>query len=237
MTDKTKTAEVETAKQKADTETGKPQHSVPDGCVELAGEVYMRDAQGRLTPLSMIRDQDKLQDQMVRKIIGFALVLSAQIARFRGHSFDDVGAFDALLAEEYGGHARRSRKGNRTYMSYDGCLKVQVQVNDRITFGPEMQIARDLIEECIADWSSDSRQEVRAIMGSVFNVDKEGEISRTEIYKLTKLSIDDERWQRAMDAVHHAIRVIGSKTYIRCYRRSAPDAAWEAITIDLAKAG
>ena len=53
---------------------------------------------------------------------------------------------------------------------------------------------------------------------------------------LLRLEITDERWRRAMDAIRAAMRVVGSKTYVRCYSRSAPDAPWENITIDLAKA-
>ncbi|MBB4302325.1 hypothetical protein GGD81_001352 [Rhodobium orientis] len=32
------------------------------------------------------------------------------------------------------------------------------------------------------------------------------------------------------------MRVTGSKTYIRFYRRDSPEASWEAVTIDLAAA-
>ena len=207
-----------------------------NGQVLIDGETYMRDARGRLTPLGLVRPQDHLQDEMVRKILGFADRLSAQIARFRGHCIDDIAAFDALLEEEYGGHARRSLKGNRTYISYDGTLKVQVQIAERVSFGPELQVARNLVEECLAEWSAASCDELRAIVTHAFQVDKEGEISRAAIYSLLRLEIDDTRWRQAMAAVRDAMRVVGSKSYIRCYRRQAPDAAWEPVTIDLAKA-
>jgi hypothetical protein len=39
-----------------------------------------------------------------------------------------------------------------------------------------------------------------------------------------------------MDAIRDSIRVIGSRTYVRFYQRPAPDAAWSAVTIDLAAA-
>ena len=40
-----------------------------------------------------------------------------------------------------------------------------------------------------------------------------------------------------LEAIRDAMRVVGSKTYTRFYERSAPDAPWSAVTIDLAKAG
>ena len=212
--------------------------NVPDGAgrMEIDGEIYMRDGQGRLTPRAMVRPQDELQDEMVRRIIGHAGDLSERISRFRGHCFDDIGGFDALLEQEYGGHTRRSVKGNRTYLSYDGTYKVQVQIAERVAFGPELQIARDLVEECLAEWARGSRDEIRAIVSHAFQVDREGGISRSAIYALLRLDIEDGRWHRAMAAIRDAMRIVGSKTYIRCYHRAASDAAWEAITIDLAKA-
>jgi len=211
--------------------------SPDEGRVVMEGEIYMRDAQGRLVPERLVRPQDQLQDELVRKIIGHAEDLSAQIARFRGHCFDDIGGFDALLEAEYGGHSRRSVKGNRTYMTLDGRYKVQVQISERIDFGPELQVARDLVESCLSEWAADSRAEIRAIVTHAFAVDKEGEISRAGIYSLLRLDIEDERWRQAMDAIRDAMRVVGSRTYIRCYRRETPDGAWQPITIDLAKAG
>ena len=53
---------------------------------------------------------------------------------------------------------------------------------------------------------------------------------------LLRLEIEDERWGRAMQAIRDAMRVVGSKTYVRCYRRDRLDAEWRAVTIDLAKA-
>jgi hypothetical protein len=53
---------------------------------------------------------------------------------------------------------------------------------------------------------------------------------------LLGLDIKDERWMRAMAAIRDAIRVVGSKTYVRVFMRDAPDAAWQAVSIDLSKA-
>ena len=53
---------------------------------------------------------------------------------------------------------------------------------------------------------------------------------------LLRLEIEDPRWRRAMQAIRDAMRIVGSKTYVRCYHRTSFEAPWEAITIDLAKA-
>lgn len=201
--------------------------------VEVGGARYMHDAKRNLVPVETIRPADLLMDETVRKITGFARELSAQIARFKGHTFEDVNGLQALIAQEYGVTVG-GKKGNITLMTFDGCQKVQVQVADLIEFGPELQAAKALIDECLSDWSADSRVELRALVNKVFNVDKEGQINRAELFMLLRVEIEDERWQRAMEAIRDSIRVIGSRTYVRFYERDAPDASWRAISIDLA---
>lgn len=206
-----------------------------NGEIIINGKTYMSDARGALAPLETVRPEHKLEDETVRKIMGYARELSAQITRFKQHVFDDLGSFEALLAQEYGS-AKGGAKGNKTFMSFDGRMKVQVQVADHIDFGPQLQIAKALIDECLTEWSADSRPEIRAIVTRAFNTDKAGQINRSEIFMLLRLDIDDARWKRAMDAIRDAMRVVGSKTYIRCYERESAEAPWRAVTIDLAKA-
>lgn len=205
------------------------------GTVIINGKAYMPDARGGFVPVEVVKPQHKLEDQAVRKIMDYARELSAQIARFKGHTFDDLSALDDLLAETY--QIRRGgKKGNRTYMTHDGLNKVQVAVADQIDFGPELQAAKTLIDECLVEWTDDGRAEIRAIVLRAFKVEKEGQINKAELFSLLRLAIEDERWQRAMAAIHDAIRITGSKQYFRFYERPTPTARWTPITIDLAQA-
>jgi hypothetical protein len=206
------------------------------GVTIVNGRQYMNDAKGNLVPLANIRPEDKLQDETVRKIMAFAVDLNAQIMRFRDHTMIDLGEFDALLAQEYDAKIGGA-KGNRTYQTFDGLMKVQVQVSDLVAFGPELQIAKTLIDECMNEWTADSRSEVQAIMTRAFNTDKEGQINKSELFMLLRLRIEDERWNRAMDAIRNSMRVTGSKEYVRFYSRAKITDSWQAVTIDLAKAG
>lgn len=208
---------------------------VPDWVVVADGKHWRYDASGHLVPVETIKPQDTLQDEVVRKIIGFARDLSAQIARFKGHTFEDLGSFDELLAQEYN-TTKGGRKGNRTYLSFDGLLKVQVAMADLIDFGPELQQAKTLIDSCLTEWTADGREEIRALVLRAFNVEQEGQINQADLFKLLRLEIKDARWINAMQAIRDAIRVIGAKQYFRFYERPHHEAGWTAITIDLAKA-
>ena len=205
------------------------------GITMVNGKPYMSDAKGSLVPVEAIKPADKLEDELVRKIMGFASGLSDQITRFRGHTMTDLGEFDALLQQEYG-LLKGGPKGNRTYQSFDGLKKVTVQIADFIDFGPQLQVAKRLLDECLTEWSADSRPEIRAIITRAFNTDKEGQVNRSEIFMLLRLDIEDTRWTEAMRAIREAMRITGSKEYVRFYERANVKDGWKAVTIDLAKA-
>jgi hypothetical protein len=204
------------------------------GVTVVKGKQYMSDAKGSLVPIENVKAEHKLEDEVVRKIIAFAEELSAQVSRFRSHTMRDLGEFDALLAQEYGAKIGGA-KGNRTYFSFDGLLKVQVAISDFVDFGPQLQIAKKLLDECLMEWSADSRPEIRAVITKAFNTEREGQVNRSEIFMLLRLDIDDPRWQEAMRAIRDAMLITSSKEYVRFYRRGSIDEKFQNITIDLAK--
>lgn len=201
----------------------------------IAGTDYMRDAKGSLVPLDLVKPADKLEDETVRKVIGYAIDLSNQITRFRGHTMTDLGEFDALLDQEYN-VKKGGKKGNRTYVTFDGLQKVVVQVQDSVDFGPQLQQAKTLLDECMNEWAADARPEIKAIITRAFNTDKEGKVNRSEIFMLLRLDITDERWQEAMRAIRDAMRVVCSKEYVRFYIRNTIEAPWQPILINIAAA-
>jgi hypothetical protein len=208
---------------------------IPDGRITLADRTFMSDPKGNLVPVALIKQQHLMEDELVRDEMGWAVALSDQVTRFKQHLFDNLGAYEALLAEQYGATIG-GKKGNKTLMTYDGLFKITVQVADNIVFGPELQVAKALVDECLNEWAEDARDEIRAIVTRAFNTDKAGQINRSEIFMLLRLQIEDARWKSAMQAIRDAMRVEGSKTYVRCYMRANPEAPWQAVTIDLAKA-
>lgn len=205
------------------------------GIIIIGGKPMMEDAKGRYVPVANVKPADKLTDQTVRKIIEFARDLSSQIARFKGHTYDDIGTLLALIAGQYG-EEKGGAKGNLSLITFDGRLKVTVKVADQLAFGPELQAAKQLVDACLAEWSDGSRDELVTVVNRAFQVDKEGLINRAELFMLLRVEIKNERWQAAMDAVRDSIRVIGSKKYINFYERDDADGSFRAIPIDLAAA-
>ncbi|WP_341893855.1 DUF3164 family protein [Ferrovibrio terrae] len=194
---------------------------------------FMLDSRGAHVPEGNVRPIDKLEDQLVRKIHGFGQDLSDQIARFFGHTIDDIDAFLELLAEKYNAKPR-GKKGNMTFTSYDGTLKVQVQVAEHIAFGAELQVAKQLVDACLTRWSGGSDPKYIAVVNNAFNVDKQQNVNRQALFALRKLEIADPEWNEAMRAIADAVRVVGSKMYVRMHRRANAQSRWRLVPIDLA---
>lgn len=198
--------------------------AVPDG--------YMQDAQGRLVPVTMVKDVDKARDQLVREVVCKAQALRESMAAFLADVMGDVAAFAQLSAEQYGAKIGGD-KGNITLTTYDGQYKIQRQVSETLVFDERLQAAKALIDECITEWTEGSRDELKALINDAFQVDKEGRINTGRVLGLRRLNIADERWRQAMQAVSDSLRVAGSKTYVRVYERR-PDGKYQPIALDLA---
>jgi hypothetical protein len=194
----------------------------------------MQDAAGRLVPIDSVKAIDLERDKLVREIHAHAMALSRQISAFKAQSFGDIEAFVDLSAEEYG-VKRGGSKGNVQLHSFDGRYKVQRAISEYIRFDERLMAAKALVDECLHDWTSDSRKELKVLVSSAFQVDKTGQINTARVLALRRYEIEDERWQRAMKAIGEAVQVIGSKTYIRVFERNAAG-EYVPIALDVATA-
>jgi hypothetical protein len=193
---------------------------------------YMTDSQGRQVPEDLVSDLDKLRDQTVKSIMAKALAMRAQLAAFKRDLREEVAAFLELSAEQYG-KVYGGRKGNVTLMSYDGRYKILLAVNESIVFDERLQIAKQIIDECITRWAEGSSSEIRALVNDAFYVDKAGNINTARILGLRRLDIKDPEWQRAMQAITDSIQIAGSKEYLRVYERSG-DGEYRQVPLDVA---
>ena len=196
-------------------------------------EGFRPDAKGRLIPLDTIKPIDLVRDELVLEIIQRAKAASAALAEFKNRTFDDIGAFVDLSAERYDARVGGA-KGNVSLVSFDGRYKVQRAIQDSLTFDEGLQAAKELIDECVHEWSEGARPEIQALINDAFQVDKAGNISTGRILGLRRLDIKDEKWLRAMDALNDSVRVQCSKSYIRVYERVGSTDQYRAIPLDIA---
>jgi hypothetical protein len=193
---------------------------------------YMQDSQGRLVPIGLISDLDKLRDQTVREITERAIKMQEQLSAFKERIKDELLAYLTLSFERYG-KKWGGPKGNVTLTSYDGTYRLILSIDKVIFFDEQLQIAKLLIDECVIRWSRGSRDEIRILVSDAFQVDKGGSVNVARILGLRRLEIQDAKWQQAMEAIGNSIQISGKKEYLRFYKRDE-NGKYQRIPLDVA---
>lgn len=181
---------------------------------------FWEDRNGKFVPVNNIKEIDKLRDEVVTDVFNKAKSLHDHMRDVKKEVFDAIAAFIALSAEEYnvklGG-----KKGNTTLFTFRGQYKIVYAISEYMQFDERIHAARQLIDECLKDWTKDSNDELKTLINQAFSVDKQGNLSTGKILALRRYEITDDRWQEAMKAISDSLQVIDSKSYIRVYERDA----------------
>ncbi|UIA88636.1 DUF3164 family protein [Erwinia tracheiphila] len=164
-------------------------------------------------PVAQVSDYDHEMDAFVRARVAEAKVKSQAMAEFKQGAFGDCYAWVELSAEKFG-RKPGGVKGNVTFSTFDGSQQIEIAVQDRLTFGPELQVAKDMIDDCLKAWSAGADEKLLTLITDAFDVDKEGKLNTGLIISLRQLNIQDELWQQAMDALNKALVVSVTSTYI-----------------------
>lgn len=197
------------------------------------------DSQGRKVPAANVSDKDRMVDEVVRRLVAEAEGVQSVMAALKVRAMEEARAAQALILDKYGASVGGA-KGGLTLASFDGSQQVQISVSDRISFGPELHAAKSLIDSCIETWAAGGNDNIRALVEHAFQVNKAGRIDTGRVLGLRSLKMQgpdgqpDPTWARAMEAISDAIRVDGSATYIRFYRRDGRTNRMEQISLDLA---
>ncbi len=201
--------------------------------IETTPAGYVKDARGRLVPEALIKPIDQLRDQTIASLVDSAKSLRGLMAEYKARAFADIAAFVEASNEQYGVKVGGT-KGNITLVSFDGRYKVVRQIAERIQFGEQLQAAKELIDQCIVEWSQGSNDNLKVLVNEAFQVDKEGNVNTGRVLALRRYEIKDEKWKTAMEAISDSIRVTGSKPYIRLYERVGDSDEYVPISLDLA---
>ena len=195
-------------------------------------EGYMENSQGHLVPVAQVEDIDIARSDLVKEKVELAKQFQATLQGMKRACMGDVAAFLQMAFEKWevkpGG-----KKGNVSLSSFDGKFKLLLAVQEKIDFDEQLQAAKALIDEYLVELSEDASPDLRTLIMDAFQVNKEG-VDARRILALSKLSIQDERWKRAMDAIHKSLRVVSSKEHLRFYERQE-DGGYKQIVLDFSK--
>lgn len=191
---------------------------------------YKKNAMGHLVPIETIKEEDLLRDEFVLKMVNEARLLAGVVAEFKSRMTQELQAFLDMAAAQYGAQPG-GMKGNVSLTSFDGRYQILRAVSDQLDFNEKLTVAKELVDECLREWTKGGPAEVRALIDQAFQVDKKGRINAKRILGLRSLKIEHPVWQRAMEAISDAVTVTGSRPYYRFYERDGKG-NYQQIPID-----
>ncbi|MGK2236793.1 MAG: hypothetical protein ACI85L_001956 [Pseudomonadota bacterium] len=202
-------------------------NNVPDG--------YLKDGKGNLVAIANIKQTDLIKDEFVKKAIDKAIEMQKALAEFKQSLMAEADDFIELLAQEHGVNLG-GKKGNVMLRTFDSHLKVTLQTQERIELGPELTLAKQLIDQCLDEWTEGGNQNIKAIVSKTFNTDKQGSLNPQRILALRKLEITDDsgKWAKAMNIIAESVGVVDSTRFIRFYKQD-DNGIEQAISLDIAK--
>lgn len=177
----------------------------------------MIDPQGRYVSVEAIKPVDLLRDETLRSFIGEVEEESMRLKELKAKVFKALEDFIALSASEYGVEPR-AIKGNISFRTFNGEYLVKIISQDALEFDEQLQVAKELIDECLTDWCEGANAALSTVVKDAFKVDRKGRLDTRRILALRKLDIADERWGKAMDAIGNSISVYGRRRYVRFFR-------------------
>ncbi|MEX1065468.1 MAG: DUF3164 family protein [Aquisalimonadaceae bacterium] len=196
-------------------------------------EGYMVNALGHLVPEEQVREQDKLRDQVARDLAAEAVELHERLAAFKARALSEIADLVSIAAERYDTQLG-GKKGNVAITTYNGDYKVTRTYAERLAFTEELEAAKELINACIERWSEGASDNIRALVDRAFRANAQGQLKTTAILDLLRLDIDDDDWQRAMEALKDSIQAVGTAVYVRVYKRTGDGDQYRAVPLDLA---
>lgn len=201
-----------------------PTDTVPPG--------YRRNGAGDLIAERNIPGWQLIADDLALRLAARMQEEADRAAALKADLFREVAEFVALVASEYDVTIEGDR-GDVRIQSFDATAKIERAVAERITVGPQIEAAKALVFEVLADIADPV---ARPIAERAFRLNrKTGQMSGAALVGLISVQIPDERWQRAVAAVREALQADGTATYFRAYTRPDSTQPWTQIAVDFSR--
>lgn len=178
------------------------------------------DESGNKIPYSRTTRLERSMEHKSAKLLKDAKDLSDRMAAFK----DDIARvcaeiYAAFMAEK---EVKPTTKGNFTWYNFDRSIKIEVAINERITFD-ELQIsaAREKLDQFLTENMDGKVEFIKELVIDAFKTSR-GQLDAKKIMSLLKYrsKIRQPLFQSAMEDIEAAIRRPASKTYYRVFERT-----------------
>jgi len=191
----------------------------------------MENCNGDMIQIKNIKEKDLLEHDMVLSVACIWLPLSAQLARFKLHTLEDISTFADLMFESYG-VKRGGSEGNMQFTTYDKKYKLVVGIQKTIDFGPEIEVAKQKMMEAVEIYPEEANDLKTMLLAAYTQID--GKLRVAEILRLRTFKFNNPLWHEGMKIIDDSIEVAFSKKQIRLYKRNNPGDEYAPVPLHVA---
>jgi hypothetical protein len=194
----------------------------------MAKKTWINHA-GLTVPTVYVPEIDKKREKIVLEYVTKAKKLHAQLLTLKEDMLLNCDMFfDKMLVD---GGVKQAGKGNYSLTSFDKKLKIEVNVQDRIEFDDQIQVAHAKIKEYLAEITKDTTNtDLLQIVNLAFQTSK-GKMDVKRVLGLFELKITHPKWLSAMELIKNSINRNSSKRYVRVWEKDV-NGEYEAIDLN-----
>ena len=176
------------------------------------------DETGQSIPVARILPLEKQKEKVAFQCAKKAIDISNRLSSFKEEIAKEC---EAIYTESM--KDAKVGKGNFTFFNFGGSIKIEVQVNEMITFDTILiEKAKQKLMELVGESISEDKEFIKELVISAFQTSR-GQLDTKRVMGLKKHAkrIKDERYHDAMALIDESVRRPSSKTYFRVWLRGA----------------
>jgi len=197
---------------------------------ELKNKLWI-DETGREVPVCYLNSSDKLKERYAHTLLTRAKGLNKKLLEYKAdfkRLCDEV--YEAAMKDF---KANPDSKGNYTWFSFDRSIKVEVNINERITFDDlTIKACKSKLDEFLDNSVESKHDFVKQLVTDAFATTR-GKLDAKKVMSLLRYEdkIKDALFQDSLTLLKESIRHPDSRTYYRISERQA-DGSYKVIDLN-----
>lgn len=208
---------------------------------ELNGKVFYQDAEGRMVPEELMKPQDLIKNDLVEDLATMYLGCLESARRTKALMEKKINDYRKKVLLQFGieSKARKENSPSITLTSFDGRYRITISGNTVIEFNENITAAKAKFDEYLDDQlsSSDTSEGLKALVESAFRM-KQGQMDVRSILALTRININDDKFQEAVNIIKSSIVTRTTNPSLRVYVRQGKNYVLQDLkftTLDTSK--
>lgn len=197
----------------------------------LNGKTYWVAADGSMKSEGAVTKAEKNKEEMFDDLFAKARGLQQQMKEFKAYANEVVNAYIETCA-------KRARvggwKGNKRIYDYDGQRVIEVSTKAVVKFDENLSFAKAKFDEWILEKTENGDADLADFIQKAFDVDSEGNINRTFLFKLLSFPVQHPTFKKAQELLRKSMTVVDTKKYMNFKERKDADDKLEQIVLDFA---